>query len=366
MSSKQKLIMLPGPTNVSERVMRAMLQPVINHRGDTFRTLYKGVQEKSKHLFQTQQDVIVFSSSGTGGVEAAVWNIVRKGDEVVVPVFGEFSERLAETVELAGGEAVKVKSEFGSVPSVEQVQQAIEAHGRLKALLLVHNETSTGVAAPYVKEVSKIAKDAGAFVVIAAISSLGGYSIPMDEWGIDMTVTGSQKCVAAPPGLALVSVSKRVSEFVRKSPPATRYFDMTRYLDYGAKGETPFTPALPLFYALDEALKELLEEGLAKRVKRHEAMSQAFYSGVEGMGLKPVASREVRSKTVIATYYPPGVDDGVFRKTLGQEHDVIIAGGFGPFSGKVFRIGCMGQINREFVDRTLKAVSETLEKFRGR
>ena len=362
MSDRQKLIMLPGPTNVSERVMRAMLKPVINHRGDSFRELHKGLLGRAKQLFQTEDEVIVFSSSGTGGVEAAVLNLIRPGDTAVVPVFGEFSSRLAETVGLAGGKAIEVKSEFGSAPSLGELEAAMDRLGKFKALFLVHNETSTGVAVPYVEAASKLGRDHGAFVVIDAISSLGGYAIPMDRWGIDMCIAGSQKCVAAPPGLVLVSFSRRVAEYVKESPPNTRYFDMARYLEYGTRGETPFTPALPLFYALDEALKELLEEGLSKRVERHDRMSQEIYGGLSKLGLKQVASNDVRSKTVVATFYPQGVEDAQFRRALAREKDIVIAGGFGPFAGKVFRIGCMGQINHDYVVRTLSAVDEMLKK----
>src|SRR5579863_8049365 len=360
---KQKLIMLPGPTNVSDRVMKAMLGPIINHRGDSFRELYKGVLGKTRHLFQTEGEVVVFSSSGTGGVEAAVWNLIRPGDVAVVPVFGEFSTRLAETVELAGGKAVRVSSEFGKVPTLDEVRAAMDQQGSFKALFMVHNETSTGVAAPYVEEASKLARDHGAFAVVDAISRLSGYAIPVDKWGIDMCIVGSQKCIAAPPGLALLSVSERVIEFLKGSPPKTRYFEIPRYLEYGARGETPFTPALPLYYALDEALRELLEEGLVKRVQRHDRMSERLYEGLAGLGLGPVAEKSVRSKTVIASFYPPGVDDAKFRKALGHDKGVVIAGGFGPFAGKVCRVGCMGQIDDKKVDRTLKAIREELPAF---
>jgi len=365
MDKQQKLIMLPGPTNVSERVMRAMLGPIINHRGDAFRELYKGVLDKTRHLFQTTGEVVVLSSSGTGGVEAAVWNIIRPGDVAVVPVFGEFSTRLAETVEMAGGKAVRVQSEFGKVPSLDQLKSAMDSTGKFKALYLVHNETSTGVTAPYVEEASKLARDHGAFAVIDAISSLGGYAIPVDRWGVDMCITGSQKCIAAPPGLALLSVSQRVVDFLKVSPPKTRYFDLPRYMEYGANGETPFTPALPLYYALDEALAELLEEGLDKRVERHDRMSGLLYDGLAKQGLKPVAEKSVRSKTVVASYYPAGVDDAKFRKALAHDKGIVIAGGFGPFKGKVFRVGCMGQINEKLVDTTLKAIGETMATFRS-
>jgi len=365
MSSQQRLIMLPGPTNVSERVMHAMLGPIINHRGDAFRELYKGILEKERHLFQTEGEVLVLSSSGTGGVEAAVWNIIRPGDTAIVPVFGEFSTRLAETVELAGGKAVRVSAEFGKVPSLDQLTAAMKAQGKFRALFLVHNETSTGVTVPYAQEATELARNHGAFAVIDAISSLGGYAIPVDKWGVDMCITGSQKCIAAPPGLALLSVSQRVVEYLKASPPKTRYFEIPRYLEYGANGETPFTPALPLFYALDEALKELLEEGLSNRVQRHDRMSALLYDGLAKQGFGPVAEKSVRSKTVVASYYPQGVDDSKFRKALARDRGVVIAGGFGPFKGKVFRVGCMGKINETIVETTLKAIGETMSTFRN-
>src|SRR2546428_5426457 len=295
---RRKLIMLPGPTNVSERVMKAMTRPIINHRGPEFGKLFLGLREKAKSLFQTHGEVVLFSSSGTGGVEAAVWNIIRKGDVAIVPVFGEFSERLAETVELAGGRAVRVKADYGTTPSLAQIGRAIEARKEFKALFLVHNETSTGTAVQDVEEVCRLARAHDAFVVVDAISSLGGYSIPVDGWGIDLCVTASQKCIAAPPGMALVSVSERLLKFVKKSPPATRYFDIARYSEYGSRGETPFTPALPIFYALDDALDELLQEGLASRVRRHEVNSAALYAGLGKLGLKFFAETEVRSRTV--------------------------------------------------------------------
>ena len=360
MASSKQLIMLPGPTNVSDRVMRAMLRPIINHRGEGFSRLFMSVAEKSKHLFQTEGEMVILSSSGSGGVEAAVWNIIRPGDVAIVPVFGEFSERLAETVELAGGSAVRVHSEFGTTPSLAQLENAMSKQGKFKAMYLVHNETSTGVAIQYVEQAAKIAREHGAYVVVDAISSLGGYSIPVDRWGIDVCVTGSQKCIAAPPGLSLVSVSRRVRDFIASSPPRTRYFDLSRYIEYASRGETPYTPSLPIFYALDEALTELLEEGLANRVMRHQRCAQALYEGVRELGLKPFAREEVRSRTVVATLYPAGIDDSDFRRTMSGRYGVVIAGGFGPMKTKVFRVGCMGLVSEGHVKATLYAVKGTL------
>jgi len=360
---KRKLIMLPGPTNVPDRVTDAMIKPMINHRGETFSTLLKGVTEKSKHLFQTTRDPIVLSASGTGGVEAAVWNVVRPGDKVVVPVFGEFSTRLAEAIELAGGTAIRVNSDPGTVPPREAVEQAIAETPGLRAVFVVHNETSTGCTVPYVEQLSDAVKKSGAFYVVDAISSLGGYAIPVDRWGVDVCITGSQKCLAAPPGLALLSLSSGAEEYIRKNPPRVRYFDLARQLDFLARGETPFTPAVTLYYALDEALSMLVEEGLENRVTRHSRHAATFYSVLGAMGLKGFADPSVRSNTVIAGLYPEGIDEKRFRKSMDEEQDVIIGAGFGAMKSRMFRIGCMGEIGTAHVGRTTSAMVMTLRKF---
>ncbi len=360
---KRKLIMLPGPTNVPDRVMAAMIKPMINHRGETFTTLLKEVTEKSKHLFQTSESPVILSASGTAGVEAAVWNIVRRRDKVVVPVFGEFSTRLAEEVELAGGEVTRVTSEFGTVPSIEAVEDAVRKISELKAIFIVHNETSTGCAVPYVEHLGRIASEKGAFYIVDAISSLGGYAIPVDEWGVDLCVTGSQKCLAAPPGLSLLSLSKKATEFIRKDPPKVRYFDLARQLDFLARGETPFTPAISLYFALDEALQMLVEEGLDARVLRHTRHADTFYTVLEAMGLRAFADSNVRSNTVIAGLYPDGLDDKEFRRRMNEEHDIIMGAGFGALRSKMFRVGNMGEVSTAHVNRTAAAMALTLSKF---
>jgi aspartate aminotransferase-like enzyme len=359
---RRKLLMIPGPTNVPDRVNYAMIRSMVNHRSETFTKVLKDVTVKSKVLFQTEQDPIVLTASGTGGVEAAVWNIVRPGDKVVVTVFGEFGSRLAETIELAGGETVRVSSEPGTVPPFEAVEEAVRKTPGLKAIFVVHNETSAGCALPYVEKLGALANSAGAFLVVDAISSLGGYSLPADRWGIDVLITGSQKCLAAPPGLALLSVSKKAADFIRKSPPKVRYFDLGRQMDFMAHGETPFTPAVSLYYALDEALNWLVEEGLENRVKRHALHAGQIYSLVGAMGLKGMADPSVRSNTIIAAFYPQGIDDKVFRKKLSDEHDLVIGAGVGSLKGKVFRIGSMGDVSSAHVRRTASAMALTFQE----
>jgi aspartate aminotransferase-like enzyme len=359
---KKRLLMIPGPTNVSDRVMNAMLKPIVNHRSKDFTSLLESITEKSKYLFQTQENIVTITSSGTGGVEAIAFALVRPGDNVVVPVYGEFGQRLAEAIELAGGNVVKVFAEPGQVPRLDDIKEAIRRTDKLKAVYLVHNETSTGCTAPYVQELAKAAHERDAFFVVDAVSSLGGYAIPVDDWGVDMCVTASQKCIAAPPGLVIISLNSKVAAFLKKTPPTVRYFDLGKHLDFLEHGYTPFTPAIPLYYALEEALAALIEETLAKRVARHAECAGKLYSSIESMGLEGFADRGCRSNTVIAVNYPKGIDDEQFREILSEEHDIVITGGFALLKGKIFRIGSMGDVTNAHVERTVDAMGKTFSK----
>ena len=356
----RKLIMLPGPTNVPERILHAMVKPVINHRGPEFRKLYRSIIEKAKLVFETSGDIVVFSSSGTGGVEASVANIVRKGDNVVIPTFGEFSGRLAEQITLAGGNAIRVNAPLGSIPTLDEIEEAAKKAGSVKAIYVVYNETSPGATYRQIKEVSDIASKYGAFMVVDAISIFGGDELPQDKWNIDIVVAGSQKCLSMPPGLALLGVSERVRKYIQTNPPPTAYFNIARYIEYGERGETPYTPAIPLFYALEEALEMILEEGLNNRIRRHRVTAEAFYEGLMSIGLKPFVKPNARSNVVISIEYPSGVDDKAFREELDQKFGVVVAGGFGELRGKIFRIGNMGEVSRYHVLTTLNAIGSTL------
>jgi aspartate aminotransferase-like enzyme len=356
----RKLIMLPGPTNVPERVLNAMIKPVINHRGPEFRKLYRSIIEKAKLVFETSGDIVIFSSSGTGGVEASVVNIVRKGDNVVIPTFGEFSGRLAEQITLAGGNAIRVDAPLGSIPTPDEIEEAVRRAGSVKAIYVVYNETSPGATYRQLKEVSDIASKYGAFMIVDAISIFGGDELPQDKWNIDIVVAGSQKCLSMPPGLALLGVSERVRRYIQKNPPPTAYFNIVRYIEYGERGETPYTPSIPLFYALEEALEMVLEEGLNNRIRRHRVTAEAFYEGLMSIGLKPFVKPNARSNVVISIEYPSGVDDKTFREELDQKFGVVVAGGFGELRGKIFRIGNMGEVSRYHVLTTLNAIGAVL------
>jgi aspartate aminotransferase-like enzyme len=358
----KKLLMVPGPTNVSDRVMNAMLKPMINHRSNEFTALVESITEKSRYLFQTGGHIVTITASGTGGVEAIAFALVRPGDNVVVPVYGEFGQRLAEAIELAGGNVVKVFAEPGNVPRLDEVREAIRRTDDLKAVYTVHNETSTGCAIPYIQELARAAHEKGAFMVVDGVSSIGGYSVPVDAWGVDMCVTASQKCIAAPPGMVIISLNDRVAEFLKKTPPTVRYFDLGKHLDFLEHGYTPFTPAVSLYYALEEALAALMEETLEKRVARHARCASQLYSAVESMGLECFADKGCRSNTVIAVNYPKGINDEKFRAIMSEEQGVVITGGFGPLKGKILRVGSMGDVTSAHIQRTVDAMAKTFSK----
>ncbi len=354
--------MLPGPTNVPERVTRAMVTHIINHRSPDFVELYTDVIEKTQKVFQTQNDVVALSASGTGAVEASVVNLIKKGDKVIIPVNGEFSSRLSQMIEWQGADVVKLQTEPGTNATFDQIKEAFDNNKDVKAFYVVHNETSTGTMVNYLDKIPDLTSRNDAFYVVDSVSLLGGVDLPVDKWNIDVCMTGSQKAIAAPPGISPISVSPRAKKYMNENPPPTMYFNLARYFKYYEESKhTPFTPALPLLYAFREALDMILEEGLEARYRRHKICSDALYSGLSAIGLTPfVKTEEDRSISIIALNYLEGLEDGTFRNTLAQKFRVLVAGGFGNLKGKVFRVGCMGEVQRYHVMRTISAISSTL------
>ena len=355
------LVMLPGSTNVPNRVMNAMLAPIINHRSDDFRVLYKAIIEKTQKVFETDNDIVLLTTSGTGGVEASVVNLVRKGDRVIIPVNGEFSNRLADLIDSWGGQSIRIDSSFGENPPYGKIEEAFDQNKDVKAIYTVYNETSTGTTLRYMDKIGQLCSRMGAFFIVDAVSILGGDELPVDKWNIDICITASQKALAAPPGISPISISSRSKKHIQSNPPPTQYLNLKRYFKYYEEQfETPFTPALPLFYAFSEALNVVLEEGMDKRIKRHKICAEAFYAGLGAMGLTPFAKSDARSNMVIAVNYAPGLDDKKFRALLADEFKVLVAGGFGHLKGKVFRVGCMGEVSKYHVLRTLSSITSTI------
>ena len=353
--------MLPGPTNVPNKVMNAMLEPIINHRSNDFRILYKAIIEKTQKVYQTNGDIILLTTSGTGVVEASVINLIRKDDKVIIPVNGEFGMRLADLIENWGGKVIRIKSPFGENPPFEKIEEAFDQNKDVKAIYTVYNETSTGTTLRYMDKIGELCSRNGAFFVADAVSILGGDELPVDKWNIDICVTASQKALAAPPGISPISISSKAKKYMQSNPPPTLYLNLKRYFKYYEENfETPFTPALPLFYAFDEALNIIIEEGMENRIKRHKTCAEAFYAGLDAMGLTAFAKPDARSNVVISVNYLPGMDDKKFRTLLSEQFKVLIAGGFGELKGKVFRIGSMGEVNTYHVMRTLSSIASSI------
>jgi len=353
--------MLPGPTNVPNRVMRAMLAPIINHRSDDFVELYTDVVKKTQQVFETQNDIVALSASGTGAVEAGVINLVKKGDKIIIPINGEFSGRLSQLIENQGANVIKLQTPPGQNATFDQVKEAFDNNKDVKAFYVVHNETSTGTMVNYLDKVSDLTSRNDAFYVVDSVSLLGGAQLPVDKWNIDVCMTGAQKAIAAPPGISPISVSAKAKKYMIANPPPTMYFNLARYFKYyDEEKHTPFTPALPLLYAYREALSIMLEEGLQNVFKRHKVCSDALYSGLSAMGLSPFAKEEDRSISIVALNYLDGLEDKTFRNTLADKFKVLVAGGFGNLKGKVFRVGCMGEVSPYHVMRTISAISSTL------
>jgi aspartate aminotransferase-like enzyme len=353
--------MLPGPTNVPNRVINAMLTPMINHRSDDFRKLYKDIVNKTQTVFETENDIVVLTTSGTGAVETSVINLIKKDDVVIIPVNGEFSTRLADLIDNYGGKTIRINSPYGQNPPIEKIEEAFEKNTNIKALYVVYNETSTGTTLRNLSKLGDICKAHGAYFVVDAVSILGGDELPVDKWNVDICFTATQKALAAPPGIAPISISKEAKKYMIENPPPSQYLNLKRYFKYyNDSFETPFTPALSLFYAYQEALNIIIEEGMENRINRHRKCANAFYSGLEALGFTPFADADSRSNVVIAVNYLPGIDDKKFRELISTKFKVLLAGGFGELKGKVFRVGCMGEVSSYHVMRTLSAISSSM------
>jgi len=360
LTEKKRLIMLPGPTNVPDRVTQAMTKPIINHHGPEFNALHDSITPNLKYVFQTKQDAFVLTASGTGAVECAISNVVNPSDKIIVPVFGVFSQRIKENVTRHGGKPIEILTKWGTAPTAEQIEKTVKKEKNAKAVAIVYNETSTGVTVRDLPTIGEITTENNMLLLVDAVSILGGDNLPVDKWNIDICVAGSQKCLACPPGLAVVSVSQKAWKPIEKTAHRPYYFDLISYREYGAKKDYPFTPALTLFYALDEALKIIREESLEARFKRHAQCAKAFYAASEALNLQPYPSLKVRSNTVIAINVPSGVDDAKVRQIMKNRYNVEIAGGAGKIRELIFRIGCMGIVSESETLTTISALENAL------
>jgi serine---pyruvate transaminase len=328
----------PGPTPVPPQVLAAMAEPVVHHRSPDFRPVFRSCLDRLSAVYRTAGEPLLFTASGTGAMESAVANLTAPGDRVVVASAGNFGERWQELARTYGCELDVIGYEWGETPAADDLAARLRELGGAKAVFLTQSETSTGVVAD-IRSLAAAANEAGALSVVDAISSLGAVPLETDEWGVDVVVSGSQKALMTPPGLAFASVSDRAAE---AASSRVFYFDWERNRKAQAKLDAAFTPAVSLVVALDVALGLLLEDGLEAAFERHVRLGRACREGAKAMGLDLFSPDEDSSAVVTAIHVPAGIDGGELVQTLRDRLGITLAGGQGPIKGKVFRIGHIG------------------------
>jgi aspartate aminotransferase-like enzyme len=336
-------LMTPGPTPVAPETQLAMAQPIIHHRSPQFMDIMAEVREGLKYLFQTEQEVLTFTATGTGAMEGAVANTLSAGDTALVVDGGKFGERWTELCHVYGVRVNRLPVEWGRAVDPKEVAKSLDANPDIKAVFVQANETSTGVQHP-VQELAEVTQNRpGTILVVDAISALGGYELPMDEWGIDVLVAGSQKAMMLPPGLAFAALSGKAWEFVKQSTLPKYYFDFTKQLKSQGKNQTPYTSPVSLILGLQEVLSKIRKYGLEKIYAHNRRLSAATKAAMAAMGLK-LYSKDYPSVVLTAVEAPAGIDGQKVVSKL-RELGVWIAGGQAQAKGKIFRIAHMGFID---------------------
>jgi aspartate aminotransferase-like enzyme len=352
---------IPGPTPLPPEVLQSMTKQMINHRAEEFHGIMKDVSEKLKTIFQTKNDVYTLISSGTGGLEAAIVNFLSPGDPILGVSIGNFGRRFMKIAKAYGADVIPIEFEGGTAADPDKVKQALEEHPEVKAVLITHNETSTGITND-LETLAKIVKSFDKLLIVDCVSSLGSINCPVDKWDIDVAISGSQKGWMAPPGLAFVSVSDKAWEYYEKAKMPRFYFDLGKSKEFLAKNETPWTPAITTIYALKAGLDILIEEGLENIFARHVRVSKLCREGIKSMGLKQVADEKYASNTVTAIWLPDGIEYKALAKAMLDDKDVIITGGQDNLKGKIFRIGHLGWVNDADIEECLNALKYVLPK----
>lgn len=361
MEEEKQYLLLPGPTPVPSAVLRGLAKPMIDHRGPEFKELFTELTEGLKWVFRTENDVIIFPSAGTGGMEAAVANFISPGERVVVVSIGNFGDRFAEICGCFGAAVEKIDFPWGTAADPDLLADRIkkDTNKEIKAVFVTHNETSTGVT----NDVSGLRKALGdhpALFIVDSVSGLGAMELETDAWNLDVVVAGSQKSFMIPPGLSFVAVSKRAWGAAKECTNACYYWDITAARKYAERGQTPYTPALPQLTGLAESLKMIRSEGLPNIIARHRRLKSMARAGARAMGLELLAADDVSSNAVTAVLAPPGVEADAIRSTLREKFHVIVAGGQKQLKNKIFRIGHLGYVQELEILAVLAALEMSL------
>jgi aspartate aminotransferase-like enzyme len=332
---------------------------MVDHRGPELAALIKRSLPRLRAAFQTTGDVMILTTSGSGGLEAAVANTLSPGDHVLSVTTGNFGDRFAAIATVYGARVTKLACEWGEAADPEALRAALREHADVRAVLLTHNETSTGITNP-LEQLAAVVRETDALVLVDAVSSLSSIPVAVDRWGLDVVVTGSQKGWMLPPGLAFVSMSARAWEAQRQATMPRYYFDLAKHRESGEKGQTPWTPAVSLYFALDVALDMLEAEGWETIYARHQVCADLTRRGVQRLGLALLAEERFASNTVTAVRAPDGLDVSLLRRILREQHDTVVGGGQGKLSGKIFRIGHLGLVSEDDMRATLAALEAAL------
>ena len=358
-----RVLLGPGPSEANARVLKAMTTPMLGYLDTEFVQIMDDTVGLLRRVFGTENRLTLpVSGTGTAGMEAALTNVIEPGDGVVVGIKGYFGERIADIAARCGGVVTRVEAEWGTHIPTEKIAEAVMKVSTPKLIALVHGETSTGVLQP-LEDAAEIARQSGALFLADCVTSLGGQPVDMDARGIDIAYSCTQKCLAGPPGLSPISFSERAVEVIRnrKAPIQSFYLDMTLLENYwhGEKRSYHHTVSMSLIYALREALRVVVEEGLDARYERHERNARALLAGAKAIGLQPAAEEGYRAPMLTTLRIPDGIDDATIRKGLITDYGIEIGAGLGIFAGKAWRIGLMGESANQ---RNVMLVLNALEK----
>lgn len=351
---------IPGPTPCPEEVLRAQSRQMINHRGKEFSVIIRKVTGQLKRCFQTENDVLILSASGTGGLEAAVVNTLSPGDRVLAVSIGAFGDRFADIARTYGADVSRLAFDWGVPADPDAVRAALKDDAGIKAVLVTHNETSTGVTND-LKAIAAVAREFDKLVLVDGVSSVGSINLLVDAWGCDVVVTGSQKGWMTPPGMAMVSMSRRAWQANEKARMPRFYLDLGRARKiFEEKGQTPWTPAVSTLYALDVGLDLIEREGLQNVFARHARVARVAREGAKSLGLSLFARESHASNTVTAINVPPGVDGKKLLQVLREEHRVVLSGGQAKLEGRIFRIGHLGWVGEDDMNVVIAALEKAL------
>ncbi len=351
---------IPGPTPCPEDVLQAGAQQMIDHRGPEFKDMIGRIHSGLQTAFQTKNPIAILTSSGTGAMEGAIINTLSPGDRVLSISIGVFGDRFGQIAEAYRVDVVKLPIEYGDAADPEEIGKALKADASIKAVLITHNETSTGITND-LAAIAKVVREYDRLTLVDAISSVGCIPVQTDEWDLDVVVTGSQKGFMVPPGLAFAAVGPRALEAAKTATLPRFYFEFSRAFSYYDQGQTPWTPAVSVMFSLDIALKKMMADGMGAVYEKHARIANDVRSGVKKLGLELFPKDEkYASDTVTAVKVPEGVELSALRGKLRTDRQVVVAGGQGSLSGKIFRVGHMGHITDEDVDDVMTSLKSVL------